>query len=230
MVICMRREVVIQNKDVIKKTIHCLSRRKSLLLRFLVPCWYNWCQTAWPPQQHLTLVFGNWVEAGGDGEDEAGEEQSVPHDPHPGPICRTYGQQEFSVYKFVPPPTHQYPPSSFFQTICTKDPDKGAQSPPRMSARVRKLLLHAKECVCALNENISFVRFLTRGRTDLREIFTTHHATNLWCQKASTLWSQPSKINPADVKRRTKHRMWKIKDLLVWCFCLALWLIYKALV
>ena len=47
MVECMRREVVIQNKDVIKKTIHCLSRRKSLLLRFPVSCWYNWCQTAW---------------------------------------------------------------------------------------------------------------------------------------------------------------------------------------
>ena len=123
MVICMRREVVIQNKDVIKKTIHCLSRRKSLLLRFLVSCWYNWCQTACPPQQHLTLVFGNWVEAGGDGEDEGGEEQCVPHDPHPGPICRTYGQQEFSVYKFVPPPTTTPPHSSklFALKILTKE-------------------------------------------------------------------------------------------------------------
>ena len=108
-------------------------------------------------------MFSNRVGTGGDGGDEAGEEQSaaqsVPHDPHPGPICRTYGQQEFSVYKFVPPPTHHHPPSSFFQTICTKDPNKGAQSPPKMSARVRKLLLRAKECVCALNENISFVSF-----------------------------------------------------------------------
>ena len=40
-------------------------------------------------------------------DDEAVEEQraaqQVPHDPHLEPICRRYGQQEFSVYKFVPP-------------------------------------------------------------------------------------------------------------------------------
>ena len=59
--------------------------------------------------------------------EEAAEEQSaaqcVPHDPHPGPICRTYGQQEFSVYKFVPPPTTTPPHSSklFALKILTKE-------------------------------------------------------------------------------------------------------------
>ena len=41
------------------------------------------------------------------------------------------------------PPTHPptaAPPSSFFQTICTKDPDKGAQSDARMSPRASSKL------------------------------------------------------------------------------------------
>ena len=159
-------------------------------------------------------MFSNWVGTGGDGGDEAGEEQSaaqcVPHDPHPGAICRTYGQQEFSVYKFVPPPTHQYPPSSFFQTICTKDPDKGAQSPPRMSARVRKLLLHAKECVCALNENISFVRFFDQ-REDRFEgnIYNTPRHKPLMSKSFHSL--KPTLQNKSS-RCETKNKTQNVKD------------------
>ena len=84
-------------------------------------------------------------------EDEASEEQRaaqyVPHDPHLGPICRTYGQQEFSVYKFVPPPPTTPPPHSsklFALKILTKGLSQMPLSPPRMSPRASKLLLQQK--------------------------------------------------------------------------------------
>ena len=74
-------------------------------------------------------------------------------------------------------------PSSFFQTICTKDPDKGAQSDATVTyqnvSTRKQSLVATKECVCASNENISLVVFLTRGRNALRGIFITHRATNL---------------------------------------------------
>ena len=59
-------------------------------------------------------------------------------------------------------------PSSFFQTICTKDPDKGAQSDATVTSQNvstrKQSLVAAKECVCALNENISLVRFFDRRK------------------------------------------------------------------
>ena len=176
-------------------------------------------------------MFSNRVGTGINGEDEAGEEQSaaqcVPHDPHPGPICRTYGQQEFSVYKFVPPPTTTPPHSSklFALKILTKELSQMPLSPPRMSARVRKLLLQAKECVCALNENISFVSFFDQRK----ERFEGHIYNTRGHKPLKSKSFQPSKTNPPEVKWRTKHRKWKIIDLLVGC-SLALWLIYKSLV
>ena len=66
------------------------------------------------------------------------------------------------------PPTPHYTPSSFFQTICTKDLDKGAQSDATVTSQNvstrKQTLVAAKECVCALNENISFVSFFDQRK------------------------------------------------------------------
>ena len=149
-------------------------------------------------------MFDNGVGTEIYGEDEASEEQRaaqyVPHDPHLGPICRTYGQQEFSVYKFVPPP-----PSSFFQTICTKDLDKGAQSDATVTSQNvstrKQTLVAAKECVCALNENISFVSFFDQRKERFEgNIYNTPSLKPLMSKKLPLFKSYPSKTNPLNVK------------------------------
>ena len=166
-------------------------------------------------------MFSNWVGTGGDGGEWWGwrrwwgwsrwrTECCPVCPPWPPPQANMSNVWTAGILCVqICPPTHHYP-SSFFQTICTKDPDKGAQSPPRMSARVRKLLLHAKECVCALNENISFVRFFDQ-REDRFEgnIYNTPRHKPLMSKSFHSL--KPTLQNKSS-RCQTKNKTQNVKD------------------
>ena len=133
--------LLLWNKDV-TQMVHFSSGKFSFCkVRLPVSCCSNWGQDAWVDhRQGLYYLWEMLLAVMMKLLKNRGLPSKSPMTPTSSQYVEGMDRRNSLCTNLSPHPPTAAPPSSFFQTICTKDPDKGAQSDARMSPRASSKL------------------------------------------------------------------------------------------